>query len=72
MCLGVVATVTRTWDEGGLPMAAISDGRGEERAVCLAYIPDTRPGDSVLVHLGFALERLDPDAAADAQTLRSI
>ncbi len=71
MCLGVIATVTRRWDEGGMPMGAISDSRGEEQAVCLAYVPEVAAGDVVLVHLGFALERLAPEVAADATELRS-
>jgi len=48
-------------------------GRGTgsvERAICLAYVPDAETGDHVLVHLGFALEVLAPEAAADAITAR--
>ncbi len=69
MCLGAIATVVETWDEGGVPMAAVDDGR-ERTTVCLLYLPDTATGDRVLVHLGFAVERLDPERADEAVRLR--
>lgn len=69
MCLGVVATVTETWDEGGIPMATVDDGR-ERSVTCLLYVPEAAAGDAVLVHLGFAVERLDPRRAAEARALR--
>lgn len=69
MCLGAIATVVETWDEGGVPMASVDDGR-ERSSACLLYVPEVEAGDRVLVHLGFAVERLDPDAADDALRLR--
>jgi hydrogenase expression/formation protein HypC len=35
-----------------------------EKQVNLAYAPDADVGDYVLVHVGFALEKIDPDEAA--------
>jgi hydrogenase expression/formation protein HypC len=32
--------------------------------VCLEYVPEAQPGDYVLVHVGFALSRID---AAEAE-----
>lgn len=69
MCLGVVGRVTETWDEGGIPMGMVDDGR-ERSAVCLLYVPEVTAGDAVLVHLGFAVERLDPERAEEATALR--
>jgi hydrogenase expression/formation protein HypC len=37
---------------------------GIVKQVCLEYIPDAQPGDFVLVHVGFALQKVDQ---ADAQ-----
>jgi len=34
-----------------------------EKTVNLAYAPDADPGDYVLVHVGFALQRIDPEEA---------
>ena len=69
MCLGVVGRITETWDEGGIPMGTVYDGR-DHIAVCLLYVPDVSAGDDVLVHLGFAVERLDPRRAEEAHALR--
>ena len=35
-----------------------------EKSVNLAYAPDAEIGDYVLVHVGFALQKIDPDEAA--------
>lgn len=36
---------------------------GIVKTVCLAYTPDVRPGDYVVVHVGFAISTIDPDEA---------
>ncbi len=36
---------------------------GVSREVCFAYVPEAEPGDWVLVHVGFALHRLDEEEA---------
>lgn len=35
-----------------------------EKTINLAYAPDAEVGDHVLVHVGFALQRIDPEEAA--------
>lgn len=35
-----------------------------EKSINLAYAPDAAVGDYVLVHVGFALQRIDPEEAA--------
>ena len=35
-----------------------------EKSVNLAYAPDAEIGDYVLVHVGFALQKIDPEEAA--------
>jgi hydrogenase expression/formation protein HypC len=37
---------------------------GMVKQVCLEYTPEAAPGDYVLVHVGFALTRIDPEEAA--------
>ncbi|MDH3499182.1 MAG: HypC/HybG/HupF family hydrogenase formation chaperone [Acidimicrobiia bacterium] len=66
MCLGAIGVIHDTWDEGGVAMASVA---GEP--VCLMYTPEAKTGDSVLVHLGFAIEILDEERAAAATALRS-
>jgi hydrogenase expression/formation protein HypC len=35
-----------------------------EKTISLAYAPDAEIGDYVLVHVGFALQKIDPEEAA--------
>jgi hydrogenase expression/formation protein HypC len=49
------------------------DFGGVARDVSLAFVPDARPGDYVLVHVGFALTRVDADEAERLlEALRSL
>ena len=63
MCLGVPGRIVRIADDEGLRMGTVEFG-GITREVCLAYVPDARAGDYVVVHAGFAITQVDADAAA--------
>jgi hydrogenase expression/formation protein HypC len=67
MCLGIPGRVLDVRDEFGTRMATVDFG-GATRAVCLAYVPEVGVGDYAIVHAGFAIARLDEEAAAE--TLR--
>lgn len=69
MCLGSVGRVTRTWIAGGIPMAEVDFGIRTE-TVSRLYTPDVDLGAPVLVHMGFVLEELTEERAADALALR--
>ncbi|MGE5925785.1 MAG: HypC/HybG/HupF family hydrogenase formation chaperone [Gemmatimonadota bacterium] len=59
MCLGIPGRVVEVHDDRGLAMGVVDFG-GVRREVCLAYIADqVRPGDYALVHVGFAISRID-------------
>jgi hydrogenase expression/formation protein HypC len=58
MCLGIPGRVVERRDESGLPMGTVDFG-GVRRDVCLAYVEDAAPGDYVVVHVGFAIAKLD-------------
>ena len=58
MCLGVPGRVVETFLEHDVLMAKVDFG-GITKRVCLEHVSDARPGDYVLVHVGFALTRLD-------------
>jgi hydrogenase expression/formation protein HypC len=58
VCLGVPGRVVDVADEDGVRMGRVDFG-GVARKVCLAHVPDVQPGEYVLVHVGFALTRLD-------------
>jgi hydrogenase expression/formation protein HypC len=61
MCLGVPGRITSIID-GFMRMGQV-DFEGSSLEVCLAYVPEARPGDFVLVHAGFALAQLDEEQA---------
>lgn len=69
MCLGIPGRLEDVCiDERGMRMGRVSFG-GVKRAVCLDFVPDAAVGDYVLVHVGFALSRLD---AAEAEETLSL
>ena len=68
MCLGAIARLEETWEAGGMAMGHVE--RSDD-AVCLAYVPEAVAGDYLLVHLGFAIEILKPQTAAQAMAERA-
>ncbi len=62
MCLAIPGKILETRDNGGLPMGKVQFG-GVTREVCLAYVPEAVPGDYVVVHVGFAISRIDAEEA---------
>jgi hydrogenase expression/formation protein HypC len=62
MCLGIPGKVTETYREHDVLMGKVEFG-GVCKRVCLEHVPESRPGDYVLVHVGFALSRIDEDEA---------
>jgi hydrogenase expression/formation protein HypC len=59
MCLAIPGKVLDIADDPfGVRMGRANFG-GIVKAVCLQYTPDVQPGDYVLVHVGFALGKVD-------------
>jgi hydrogenase expression/formation protein HypC len=72
MCLGVPGRIEAIRDEQGTPMASVDFG-GIRKDVCLAYLPEAEVGDYTLVHVGFAITRIDEASALETLDLiRSI
>ena len=44
---------------------AVGEAMGMRRAVRVDYIPEPKPGDYVMVHAGFAIERLEEAQALE-------
>lgn len=65
MCLGIPGEIVEVRADDGVPFAKVRFG-GITRDVCLACQPDARVGDFVLVHVGFAIARIDAAEAARA------
>jgi len=64
MCLAVPGRVTSILGDGELRSARI-DFSGIVREACLAFVPEVDVGDYVLVHVGFAIARIDEAAAKE-------
>jgi hydrogenase expression/formation protein HypC len=59
MCLGVPGKIIRIDDSPtGMTMGRVSFG-GVVKEVCLIYVPEAQVGDYVVVHVGFAISRVD-------------
>lgn len=68
MCLGVPGQVERVWEADGTRMATVDFG-GVRKEVCLAYVPEVEVGDWTIVHVGFALTKLDEASARETLEL---
>jgi hydrogenase expression/formation protein HypC len=66
MCLGIPGKVTEIRDEAGLAMGKVDFG-GVRKDACLAYLPDIALGDYVIVHVGFAISKVD-----EAEALKTL
>jgi hydrogenase expression/formation protein HypC len=67
VCLGIPAQIVEQLDpEAGLAKAEIS---GVRRNISVALCPEAQVGDWVLVHVGFALARIDEAEARETLEL---
>ena len=64
MCLAVPGRVLSIAEVDGVPMAEVDFG-GVRKNVCLQYVPDAVVGEYVVVHVGFAIQRLDEASARE-------
>ena len=65
MCLGVPGKVVEIQESPlGMPMGKVSFA-GIVKDVCLAYVPEVQLGDYVIVHVGFALNKIDEAEAME-------
>lgn len=62
MCLGIPGKVVRTFREHDVLMGKV-DFSGVFKQVCLEHVADVKVGQYVLVHVGFALSKIDEDEA---------
>ena len=69
MCLGIPGRVVEVL-EGNAGMLALVDVLGAERPINLGMLEDmaVEPGQWVLIHMGFALERIDEAKADEAMS----
>jgi hydrogenase expression/formation protein HypC len=63
MCLGVPGKVIAIEPNPlGMTMGKVSFA-GVIKSVCLAYVPEIQVGDYVVVHVGFAISKVDEQEA---------
>ena len=58
MCLGIPGKVVETYREHDILMGKVAFG-GVFKRICLEHVPEVAIGEYVLVHVGFALNRID-------------
>ncbi|MBL9136579.1 MAG: HypC/HybG/HupF family hydrogenase formation chaperone [Verrucomicrobiales bacterium] len=63
MCLAVPGRIESIVDTGELTRTGRVNFGGTVREVSLALVPEARPGDYVLVHVGLALSTVDETEA---------
>jgi len=63
VCLGIPGEIVDVREDDGLRVGRVRFA-GITRDVCLDYVPDAAVGEYVLVHVGFAISRIDREEAA--------
>ena len=64
MCLAVPGRVESIFEDNGTRMGKVDFG-GVVKNVCLAYLPEIQVGDYTIVHVGFAISRIDEATAEE-------
>jgi len=62
MCLAVPMEIVKI--EGS---TALAESKGVQTPVDITLTPDIKLGDKVLIHAGFIIEKLDPEAAKEIE-----
>ena len=63
MCLAIPGRIVSIEDGEGFDRRGTVDYDGARQEVSLAYLPEAKTGDYVLVHVGFAMTLLDNEEA---------
>ena len=72
MCLAIPGKIVGFHEKEGVRMSKVDFG-GITRDACLEYISDAKLGDYVMVHVGFAISKVDEgEAARTYQYLREM
>lgn len=62
MCLAIPGKIVELKETGSMRMGRIDYG-GITREACLEYIADPKIGEYVMVHVGFAISKVDAEQA---------
>ncbi len=64
MCLGIPGKIIEIYESHGTQMGRV-DFEGVTKEVCLAYVPEAVIGDYAIVHVGFAITKVDEASAQE-------
>ena len=64
MCLAIPGKIIELSEKNGVKMSKVDFG-GITREACLEYVPEARIGEYVMVHVGFAISKVDEEEAAE-------
>jgi hydrogenase expression/formation protein HypC len=68
MCLAIPGKVIEIESDSQPKMGKVSFG-GIQKRVCLEWVPDVKIGDYVIVHVGFAISKMDEKEAMETLKL---
>lgn len=68
MCLGVPGKIIEIYETDGIRMGKVDFG-GIVKEACLAYVPEADLGDYTIIHVGFAITKLDEQSALETLAL---
>jgi hydrogenase expression/formation protein HypC len=63
MCLAIPGKIESIQGDDPLTRQGKVNFGGILKEACLAYVPEAKVGDYVIVHVGFALSKVDEDEA---------
>ncbi|MEE4195025.1 MAG: HypC/HybG/HupF family hydrogenase formation chaperone [Anaerolineae bacterium] len=64
MCLAIPGQITELYEDGGLKMCKVNIS-GVTQSACVETVPDVQIGDYIIVHAGFALNKLSTEEAQE-------
>lgn len=68
MCLGVPGKIVDIYKKDTLTMGKVDFG-GVIREACFETLPDAKPGEYAIIHVGFAISLLSEEEALDTLSL---
>jgi hydrogenase expression/formation protein HypC len=68
MCLAIPGRVEEVSTDDDIRMGRVNFG-GVVKRVCLDYVPDIAVGDYAIVHVGFAISKIDEESAQQTLAL---
>jgi hydrogenase expression/formation protein HypC len=62
MCLAIPGRIIEIYEQAGLQMGKVDFG-GITKEACLAYLDNPQVGEYTMIHVGFAISKVDEEEA---------